>query len=599
MKRRRRLSLHFLAMALGAGLSSSPTISDELSANPATADHLQAGFAFLQKLQPDRAIACFTPLLIHAAGKSMKDKAAAQTTARYFILIGRAFIFDDNVPAAVQAFETARALDPQNEFALAYLADSLNRSGHYDQAGPLYKLLEDKSPRSLASARILAVKDYRGGELAKAKAMLKSVASLKQTPGDWKWHNLMGSVLSREGDTTNGATQFKMAIKLCPDPYLAKQTENVAAGWQLRFDQQEAWMREAGKILPNDGLWRTNLAGALLAQPNKDAPVFGLYSEAVKAPRFAAKSFFSFGSYLLNNRKREQQARQCAAYFRKLAPWDESLYRLEGQIYSSKNDKARAQKCYDDLLRLHPHLALAYTTYANFCLSNQLTDKQLEVLQQCVKVLPGCANGWRMLGELRVTQGKWDDAKMCFEKALQLMPQGEPINSPLAQDEFSRCHAGLGAYYYRANDRTKAQQEALAFNQLKYVPNLPALLKLVVIRPNRLALSGMTKKDRQVADHVMMADMLYQTHDYQDCIKEYKKAIELSPDDTDLHSYLYAAYNDAGNYVAAAQEDFQLSQKLMGKAPHAVGKMLEEKKPQAKPTTANENSAVDENPQAN
>jgi tetratricopeptide (TPR) repeat protein len=577
---RRRLSLLGFALALGTGLSSPATLASEPTPHTAKTDHLQAAFAFLQKLQPDRAIACFTPLLIHAAGKGMKDKAAAQTTARYFILIGRSFLVDDNVPAAVQAFKAARALDPQNEFALAYLADNMSRAGQYSEARPLYKLLEEQNPCTLVAARTMALEDFRSGEFAKAKTKLQSAASLKKANADWKWHTIMGSVLSREGDTAAGAAHYKIAIELCPDPYGAKLVEGVADAWQQRFDLQEACMREAGKILPDDGQWRAGLAGALLAQQKKGAPVLALYSEAVKAPRFTTKAVYGLGMYL-NSEKKEQQALECAAYLRKLAPGNESLYRLEGQIYSSKNDTARAQACYEEMLRLHPHYVLSYTTYASFCQTNHLIDKELAILQKCVSVMPGCPYGWRLLGELRLTQGNWDEAKPCFENALKLVPPGAPITNPLAREEYSRCHAGLGACYYHANDRAKAQEQALAYNQLKYVPILPAILKLVVIRPNTIALSGMTKKDREVADYVMMADMLYQTHDYDDCIKEYKKAIELNPDDTDLHGYLYNAYNDSGNYIGAAQEDFKLSQKLMGKVPHAVGSMFEKKKPPA------------------
>jgi len=550
-------------------------------------DLLAAGFGYLYQLRPDRAINCFVPLLVHAGAKDLKNRANAQQTARYFVLIGRAFLFDENVPAAAQAFQAARALDPDNLYALAYLADSLSHGGRDAEARPLYKLLEAAAPHSLVATRALALDYLRGAEFSKAEAVLHNVIKLKETPGNWKWHELMGRTLAREGDTVGGANEHLIAARLCPEPYEAKLLQQAAAGWQAQYDVQEARLREAGKLMPQDGLWRSDLAGAFQAHKLKNAPVSALYREAVQCPRLSIRAYFSFGSYM-DSHKKEDLALKCAQYLRRLAPWDESLYRLEVQIYTTKHDLAATQKCYEEMLQLHPHLAMAYISYADFCLANNLQDKAMSVLEQCVGNLPGCVYGWRRLGDMYLKQGRWQECKTCFDKALAEFPHHLTIKNPIAQDEFSRCHAGLGAYFYRLKDSQKAQEQAVAFNQLKYVPDLPGYLKIFKIRPDHIDLSKMQTKDRQVADHVLLADMLYQTGNLNDCISEYKKAVELNPDDVDLHCYLFSVYNEAGNYIAAAQEDVQLSNKLVGKMPHEIGKFVEGKK-------ATDNTAQEKN----
>ena len=76
----------------------------------------------------------------------------------------------------------------------------------------------------------------------------------------------------------------------------------------------------------------------------------------------------------------------------------------------------------------------------------------------------------------------------------------------------------------------------------------------------------------------MLADMLLQRKQYNECIAEYRKAIELNPNDVNLHTYLMEAYSDAGDWIGVAREDWETSNKVLAKIPEQFSKLGSAKK---------------------
>jgi cytochrome c-type biogenesis protein CcmH/NrfG len=62
-----------------------------------------------------------------------------------------------------------------------------------------------------------------------------------------------------------------------------------------------------------------------------------------------------------------------------------------------------------------------------------------------------------------------------------------------------------------------------------------------------------------------------QCKDYKDAVLEYRKAAALDPENSDLHSYLLNAITESGDWTAAAEEDFHLSDSLMRQLPKKIG----------------------------
>lgn len=151
----------------------------------------------------------------------------------------------------------------------------------------------------------------------------------------------------------------------------------------------------------------------------------------------------------------------------------------------------------------------------------------------------------------------------------------------MAKHEIAQAHAGLGSIYYAQKDVTKALAEAIAFNQLKFVPKLENMAALMHLRPgnfgdDQLKLDGQ-HKEKELLEHVLLADMLLESRCFDEAIQEYDKAIALNPDDGDLHSYLLNVCVESGKWAEALREDFSVSKTVVSKIPEEVGKMLKAK----------------------
>ena len=116
----------------------------------------------------------------------------------------------------------------------------------------------------------------------------------------------------------------------------------------------------------------------------------------------------------------------------------------------------------------------------------------------------------------------------------------------------------------------EAVKNAGLFNQYKFLPHLPGYLSIIKIRPEKMTVSSVSTSENKTVNHVLLADMLFEARQYADCVREYRKAVELNPDDIAVHYYLLAALVESGNWIAAVQEDFIISHNIVSQVPNGI-----------------------------
>ena len=121
------LKISALAMALLLSLTASMANTTDggtktLAEKPSLFDQ---GVDDLRDLQCDSAIRHFTSAYLRTRHSRLNKEKLGAYRSLLFVLIGRAFMFDENEPAAVQAFSIADALHPNDPTTIAYLADAL------------------------------------------------------------------------------------------------------------------------------------------------------------------------------------------------------------------------------------------------------------------------------------------------------------------------------------------------------------------------------------------------------------------------------------------------------------------------------------------
>jgi tetratricopeptide (TPR) repeat protein len=553
-----------------------------LASEEKPADLLASGFAGVHALRPDTAIHCFTPLLIHAASKKLKEGSNAELTARYMLLIGRCFTFDQNFPAAVSALTIAHRLDPSNQSATVYLADNLIRNGEDTQAQALLADVKKLTPGNVIADTLLAAVKFRAGEYKEGLHFAQLGVNQKAGKTNWVAHHLLARCYARYGYKKESLDQLLIAAKLAPTPYYREILLATADAWQRKAlsdsSVQREHLRAAGKIAPYDPLWSSILADDLGQKKESNKEAAQLYSQSVNCRRLDYKAFSSYAGHLRTT-KQLASAWRVSQYITAMMPTYYECYVLQHGILEAQEKHAEAVRALEKAVQLAPRVVSVTLQLAGVYWKANEHDRAFSLLNKSLQLMPESAGLWQKLAEYQLETKQWQQAKTSFEKALSLLPptvDGKRLNIVAAYD-LGRVCAGLGTIAYHNNDGAEALRQAQAWNELKFVPELPGWLSIIQLRPGHLDTSKLLAKEKEAAQHAELGDMLLQNHQIADSIKEYKLAANLNPDDVDYHEYLLNAMTEQGNWLGAASEDWAVSNKLLGKVPHAIGEMGKKK----------------------
>ncbi|HEY9787053.1 MAG TPA: tetratricopeptide repeat protein [Candidatus Obscuribacterales bacterium] len=565
-------------------------VSPPRSAAERTAGKLVAkGFAELKKYRPDKAINCFVPILIACANKPLSDETNRLKTARYLTLIGEAISYDENDQAAAQCYSMAKMLDPDDPVINACLHEALlNLDRPRDAEGLRAKLEADAKVNQFA-ALALANRYARINDMEKCMSVLVKARSLPPQTQNMAIERMYGRALFKRGFQKEAAEHLRAAAKHTENPYDKLLLEGNAQMMEQKNAQALESILKAGQLLPDDPAWYTYVA--VIYSLNGDKPGQVSLDELAKAAgckRVMAKVFNQFANKLRGAGKLEE-CKRCIDYYQKLKPWSADPIFLMGKLLRKKGDMNAARQEYEKALKMSPTFAVCYLEIAGTYNGEGKQKEALEVLRRGIDKCPWQTSLHLKRGEYAAQLGLWQEAVEAGSQALKLLPEKLDNANVVVKNDAAVAHSAIGTALYKTNQVDKAIKEAVAFNKLKFVPDLPSYLELIKIRPGHLGFDdkSASTKERKMLEHVALADMLLETRQLADSINEYNKAIELNPDDVDLHSYLLNVLTEKGNWVEAAKEDFILSGKIVGRAARDLGKLGQGQK-KATPKSADE-----------
>jgi Flp pilus assembly protein TadD len=219
-------------------------------------------------------------------GKGAKADAAFGAS-RLFLGLARDIAKEDMAPLSVLLTRSALLLDPSDDRARLYLAESLSQGGSGDLALSVLGEVRGKSPfwRGAAAGRVAALR--RAGRGAEALSLARSMAQDKhatgadaQTYGDlladggqydaaaaayragldrkddgeaWRLHYLQGTALDRAGRWDEALPALRRAVVLAPmEPRALEYLGYAQVERGENMTEAEKLLRRAQAIRPND-----------------------------------------------------------------------------------------------------------------------------------------------------------------------------------------------------------------------------------------------------------------------------------------------------------------------------------------------------------
>jgi tetratricopeptide (TPR) repeat protein len=571
MKASKLTSMLLSICALAQMTANAKSIATASGAPPGTSKFEQ-GVKYLENFESDKAIGCFSRALLQSPPSSTAFRA------KMFVMIGRAFQTDENEVAALQAFSVANQLKPNDQMIVGYLADALERCEHYKEAVLYFNWLKNQKIKTRQTLEILSTAEFRRSDFKKAKSYVDAALANPANKNDAHLLVISARLLTKLGLSNSAAEQFRKASEASASNYLKDFYKALACRIDGKSDEELDALKDAGKILPEDPIWHTELAEYYARNGNQRLAIE--HYNAAMSKRVSTRAFQRTVGFLKQER-RFSDALKVSDYLIKVKPWSPDGYQLKGSTYLTQKDYKNAVEQFKRALSKDDHLDGTYSDLAR-CYQE---ENQFELARQTYKkALVNCPTStatWRKFGNFESQHGSREDAQHCFEKVLALTSDSLDQSNVLIQNEAGVAHARLGCYYYQDHKYDKALSSAKLFNKLKFVPKLPGILTLIHLRPGRLP-EGTTAQETEYLNHMLLADMLREGNRLDDCIAEYRKAEALNSDDIDLHSFLLSALDEKGDTFASAKEDFVLSTKLVNKVPAEI-KRFTDQKPAIKP----------------
>ena len=226
-----------------------------------------------------------------------------------------------------------------------------------------------------------------------------------------------------------------------------------------------------------------------------------------------------------------------------VTPQVQDLY-AQAKAAQQRGDDATAIQKYRAMLKLAPHLAPAYNNLGMLYFSQRDYSQAAEVLEQGLKVNPDMPTASAMLGLSYSRMGENEKAEPLLEAAVRANPNDDNTQMALA-----RTLINLGRY----DEATPCLRSFLDRNpkdqQAWY------LLGKTYLRLSEDALGKINQIDPNSATaHIIAGEIDESMRNYDGALVEYKKAIDLAPQQSGTHARMGNVFWLTGKWESAQTE---------------------------------------------
>ena len=207
-------------------------------------------------------------------------------------------------------------------------------------------------------------------------------------------------------------------------------------------------------------------------------------------------------------------------------------------------DQATAVAKYESILKIAPRLGAAYNNLGLLYFQQGDYRQAIGILEKGLKVDPAMPSASALLGISLYELGEYAQARPRLEAALHSNPKDDNAELFLANDLTKLGELETAAAHLQNLARRKPQdQEALYLLGKTYMQlSEQALSKMNAIDPN------------SVLAHEMSGEIMESMKNYDGAVLEYKKAVEMGPQQPGTHLKLGNAYWFLGQWDDAVKE---------------------------------------------
>ena len=221
----------------------------------------------------------------------------------------------------------------------------------------------------------------------------------------------------------------------------------------------------------------------------------------------------------------------------------QQLY-AEAKSAEAQGNLTAATTKYESLLEIAPRLAPAYNNLGALYLRQREFKKAAAVLERGLKIDPHMSSASALMGISLYELGDYANARTRLEAALRANPKDDNAELFLANDLIKLGELNLAAGHLQqlSNRQPKNQEIWYTLGKVHMKLSERALARLNEIDPD------------SVWVHQISGEVMESMKNYDGALIEYKKAVELAPNQPGIHYLLGNAYWALANWSDAARE---------------------------------------------
>lgn len=528
---------------------------------PAETNPVAEGYQLLIAMQPGKAIRKLTAPLVDALRKNDKKRAA-----RILRLIAFAFRLDENDTCAAQTALNALALDPESDEAKMDAAEYLFRCGKWKEGQDISLRLQSSKVPAIA---LLAMSQdsLRKIEFSKAIDAIKNAPEKVQA--NLRVMRVLALLYQMNEDFKSSSEVLKQLASACGSPYMKEIYLGRSCAVVMQFADAKKYFEAAGKIMPADPLWMSEIGIMEMKQSHiKEAREY--LRKAVAQQRLSSQAHVNFAlleAYFGST----QEANAALKHISSLRPAGADVAFASGLVSEKLEDWQQAKESFARVLKLNPYNGSAYLHLLNIARREKIRKDELKVADDWLKMNPASFLARVECGKTYYLAGQKEKALASFDLAMKFGKERGLVERKNSKMLFLSLLAYRSSCNFDLGKTGAAFEDALLFNQRK--PE-PAKTGAVFIRPEKVEIGKLTAGSKQLeaVKHALIADVLYEVQEYSSADLQYKQAIDNDPDNILWHSCRLKVLIDQKNYVEAAKEDLYVSQHMVTHLPDVFGR---------------------------
>ncbi|MCX7726887.1 MAG: tetratricopeptide repeat protein, partial [Chitinispirillaceae bacterium] len=319
--------------------------------------------------------------------------AAGEADATVYLFLGRASMKGGNYPKALQHFEKATQLDPNNIAAMKSLAECQKYTGNISGAILSYEQVVALDPK--------AEEEYKE----------------------------LGELYTKQNKNDNAISAYKKYLEKRSDDSISILVGDAALKKGNYNEAISYYEKVKGKDAQTEGFLLKY--GDACLQAKKDDKAIDIYRKLSIINPQNPKIFKTLFDLLYKNDKKDDAIVYLKKYT-ELNPKDAEALKDLGDMLQARGDKSGAINAYQMAVKANPSIKGFYKKYAELVIEKGNEEEIANVLAGAVAANEADVEIYKRLGSIYLKRKLYDKAIPLFEKASQLEPQNVQILRNLA-----------------------------------------------------------------------------------------------------------------------------------------------------------------------